>query len=154
VAEDHGVDLARAVSRDLVTYLQRPGNQAQMSMFTNAPASVHDVVRRVLDHIAGHLADDLRSKTLASVAGVTPRHLNRLFLTDLSLTPGRYVRRARTEAAAHLLVSTDLPLPAVADRCGFGSAETLRQSFVDRYGVPPSAYRAHATLDEPATGPP
>lgn len=142
VAEDHGPDLARAVSRDLVTYLQRPGNQAQMSMFTHAPATTHDVVRRVLDHVAAHLADDLGTETLAAFADVTPRHLTRLFLEHVGQPPGRYVRRARIEAAAHLLASTGLPMPAVAARCGFGSAETLRQAFVQRYGVAPSAFRA------------
>ena len=48
----------------------------------------------------------------------------------------------RTEAAAHLLDGTDLPLPAVAARVGLGSTETLRQAFIARYAVTPSAYRA------------
>jgi transcriptional regulator GlxA family with amidase domain len=144
VAEDHGPDLARGVSRDLVTYLQRPGNQAQMSMFTSGPVTGHDVVRRVADHVAAHLDGDLGTGALAALAGVTPRHLTRLFLAHAGRSPGRYVRRARTEAAAHLVATTVLPLPAVAARCGFGSAETLRQAFVQRYGVPPSRYRAMA----------
>ena len=38
-----GQSLARRVSRQLVTYLQRPGNQAQMSMFTAPPAARHVV---------------------------------------------------------------------------------------------------------------
>jgi transcriptional regulator GlxA family with amidase domain len=147
VAEDHGAELARAVSRHLVTYLQRPGNQAQMSMFTSAPAE-HDLVRRVVDHVGAHLDGDLGTPALAAVAGVTPRHLTRLFLAHAGQPPGRYVRRVRTEAAAHLVASTALPLPAVASRCGFGSAETLRQAFVQRYGVPPSRYRA--TASDPA----
>ncbi|MGW4801663.1 helix-turn-helix domain-containing protein, partial [Nonomuraea sp. NPDC004297] len=79
--------------------------------------------------------------TLALGAGVSERHLTRLFLRHLGQTPGRYVRQTRTEAAAHLLASTSLPLAAVATRCGFGTAETLRQAFVDRYGIPPSRYR-------------
>ncbi len=37
VEEDNGAALARQVARGLVTYLQRPGNQAQMSMFVTAP---------------------------------------------------------------------------------------------------------------------
>ncbi|HVQ93946.1 MAG TPA: helix-turn-helix domain-containing protein [Mycobacteriales bacterium] len=142
IAEDHGAELARAVARDLVTYLQRPGNQAQMSMFTSTPPTDHDVVRRVLDHVGANLGGDVGTEALAAVGGVTPRHLTRLFLAHVGKPPGRYVRRARTEAAAHLVASTTLPLPAVAARCGFGSAETLRQAFVHAYGVPPSRYRA------------
>ncbi|MEU0459788.1 helix-turn-helix domain-containing protein, partial [Streptomyces sp. NPDC006129] len=45
------------------------------------------------------------------------------------------VRAARTEAAAHLVRSSGLSLAAIARRCGFGSAETLRQALLDHYGM-------------------
>ncbi|GIH22273.1 AraC family transcriptional regulator [Acrocarpospora phusangensis] len=141
IEEDNGVDLARTVARHLVTYLQRPGNQAQMSMFTAAPAPSNRLVKRVADYITAHPEADLTAATLAADAGVSERHLTRLFVRHLGRTPGKFVRQTRTEAAAHLLTSTSLPLPAVAARCGFGTAETLRQAFVDCYGVPPSHYR-------------
>ncbi|WP_133740335.1 GlxA family transcriptional regulator [Actinorugispora endophytica] len=145
IEEDHGAELARSVARDLVTYLQRPGNQAQMSMFTAAPPPDHGLVRRVVDHIGAHLDGDLTTDALADVGGVSVRHLTRLFLTHLGRTPGRFVRDARAEAAAHLVATTSLPMPSVAARCGFGTAETLRQAFTSRYGVPPSHYRAART---------
>ncbi|GAA2214690.1 DJ-1/PfpI family protein [Nonomuraea monospora] len=141
VEEDNGTELARTVARNLVTYLQRPGDQAQMSMFVSAPSPANSLVKRTLEHISAHLRDDLSTATLAVEAGVSERHLTRLFLKHLGQTPGRYVRQARTEAAAHLLASTSLPMAAVAVRCGFGTAETLRQAFIDRYGIPPSRYR-------------
>ncbi|MCK2221058.1 DJ-1/PfpI family protein [Actinomadura sp. ATCC 31491] len=141
VEEDHGPELARTVARNLVTYLQRPGNQAQMSMFVAPPSPANSLVKRTVDHIGGHLADDLSAAALAARAGVSERHLTRLFLRHLGQTPGRYVRQARVEAAAHLLASTSLPMAAIATRCGFGTAETLRQAFLDRYGVSPSRYR-------------
>ena len=124
-----------------MTYLQRPGNQAQMSIFTDAPACEDKLVRQVTEYVTSHLDADLTTATLAAGAGVSERHLTRLFLKDLGQTPGRFVRQARTEAAAHLLASTTLPMAGVAARCGFGTAETLRQAFVDRYGIPPSRYR-------------
>jgi AraC-like DNA-binding protein len=53
----------------------------------------------------------------------------------------RAVRQARTKAAAQLLTSSSLPAAEVAARCGFGSAESLRQAFVAQYGLSPSQYR-------------
>lgn len=141
IEEDHGSELARRVARGLVTYLQRPGNQAQMSMHVAAPPPEHTLVRDIADHITSHLDGDLSAGTLAADAGVSERHLTRLFLQHLGQTPGRYVRRARTEAAAQLLASTSLPIAGVARRCGFRSAETLRQAFVARYGISPARYR-------------
>ncbi|MFF2847594.1 helix-turn-helix domain-containing protein [Streptomyces sp. NPDC058001] len=142
INEDHGAELARAVARSLVTYPQRPFNQAQMSMFTATPAPTNSVVARTVDRIAGHLT----ATALAARVGVSERHLTRLFLDHLGKTPGRYVRDARTEAAVHLLTSASLPVASVAAQCGFKTAETLRQAFVSSFGTPPSRYRAaHST---------
>ena len=46
------------------------------------------------------------------------------------MTPARAVERLRVEAAQRLLSDTRLPVKRVAARCGFGSEETLRRSFV------------------------
>jgi transcriptional regulator GlxA family with amidase domain len=134
IEDDHGPTLARAVARELVTHLHRPADQAQISMFLAAPPPEDRLVRDLVGHIAGHLAEDLTPATLAARAGVSPRHLTRLFTTHLGTTPARAVRAARTEAAAHLVRSSGLPMAAIARRCGFGSAETLRQAFLDHYG--------------------
>jgi transcriptional regulator GlxA family with amidase domain len=150
IEADAGPDLARDVARQLVTYLQRPGNQAQMSMFTAAPAAGHSVVQDAVAHIAAHLDGDLSAVALARQVGVSERHLARLFLRELDVTPGRFVRRARTEAAAQLLATTPLPVDTVAARCGFGTVETLRQAFQSQYGVSPSHYRATQSRAVPA----
>ncbi len=142
VEEDHGAELARQVARGLVTYLQRPGSQAQMSMFIAQPQAEHALVRRVTAHIAAHLADDLSTAALAAREGVSARHLTRLFGRYLGVTPGRHIRRARVEAAAQLLVHTTTPVAVIATRCGFGTAESLRQAFVRQFGVAPAHYRA------------
>ena len=111
-----------------------PGDLVRTSLF--------GVVGRAAGHVVGNLSGDLSTSALAAAAGVSERHLTRLFIGELGLTPGRFVRNARTEAAAQLLVSGSLPAAGIAARCGFGSAETLRQAFVSRYGTPPSRYRA------------
>ncbi|MFF7445796.1 MULTISPECIES: DJ-1/PfpI family protein [unclassified Streptomyces] len=135
IEDDHGPTLARAVARELVTHLHRPADQAQISMFLAAPPPEDRLVRDLVGHIAGHLAEDLTPAALAARAGVSRRHLTRLFTAHLGTTPARAVRGARTEAAAHLVRSSGLSMTAIARRCGFGSAETLRQAFLDHYGV-------------------
>lgn len=145
IEEDHGAELARWVALGMVTYLQRPGNQAQMSIFTTTPRPEQALVRRVVDHVVSNLDADLAAATLAARVGVSERHLTRLFVEHLGQPPGRLVRQARLEAASRLLAATRDPLTTVARRCGFTSAETLRQAFVARFGMPPSRYRAAHT---------
>jgi transcriptional regulator GlxA family with amidase domain len=141
IEEDHGPELARRVALGMVTYLKRPGNQAQMSLFTTTPRPQDRLVRGVLDHITANPDGDLRTAVLAANACVSVRHLTRLFREQLGAPPGQLVRRVRLELAARMLASTILPLPQIARACGFSSTETLRQAFVARYHVTPSLFR-------------
>jgi transcriptional regulator GlxA family with amidase domain len=141
IEADHGPELARSVARFLVAYVQPPGNQSQMSIHVRDALPEHKVLRRIVLHIGAHMTGDLTNPALAARAGVSERHLSRLFLDHLGQSPARFVRTARVEAAARLLETTVLPLATVARRCGFGSTETLRSAFQDCYGTPPSVYR-------------
>ncbi len=145
IEEDHGAELARYVAMGMVTYLQRPGNQAQMSIFTTAPNPDNLVVRRALNRILTHPDADLTTVSLAAHARVSERHLTRLFHEHLGEPPGATVRRIRLEIGARLVATTELPLSKVAHQCGFGSAESFRQAFVTKYGVSPRVFRTMQT---------
>jgi transcriptional regulator GlxA family with amidase domain len=67
--------------------------------------------------------------------------MSRLFDEEVGTTPARYVEQVRLEAAQVLLETGDDPLPVVARRTGFGSAESLRRAFVRQLGVTPGAFR-------------
>lgn len=142
VEADHGAELARWVAMGMVTYLQRPGNQAQMSMFVRVRRPEHAVVRTVVDHVTAHPDADLSAAGLARVAGVSERHLARLVLAHAGQTPARLVRHVRLEAAATALVTTDQPVSSIAKATGFRSGETLRQAFSAWFGVSPMQYRS------------
>ncbi|NEE03249.1 GlxA family transcriptional regulator [Phytoactinopolyspora halotolerans] len=142
IEEDHGAELARHVALGVVTYLQRPGNQAQMSLFTTAPRPDHVLVRSVLDHVVANITDDLSTSSLAARAGVSVRHLTRLFREHLGEPPAKAVQRIRLEMVARLLTSTELSMSQVAKRAGFSSAETMRQAYVNRFGITPSQFRS------------
>lgn len=123
-------------------------------MFVAAPASDHRLLRKVLARIRDEPESNLSVTALAAQAGVSERHLTRLFKTHLGTTPARCVRAARTEAAAQLLTSSALPIARIATRCGFTSAEALRQAVVDCYAVSPSQYRSmHSTAERQLSTP-
>jgi transcriptional regulator GlxA family with amidase domain len=149
IEEDHGPELARRVALGMVTYLKRPGDQAQMSLFTTTPRPQDRLVREVLDHVMAHPDGDLRTAVLAANAGVSVRHLTRLFHEQVGEPPGQFVRRVRLEVAARMLASTGLPLPQIARACGFSSAETLRQAFVASYHITPSLFRSTQSTAAP-----
>jgi transcriptional regulator GlxA family with amidase domain len=81
---------------------------------------------------------------MAARAGVSVRHLNRLFLEHAGTTPARYVQRVRIEAAKKQLRRSRAPFAAVAGRTGFGSVETMRRAFLRTVDLTPGAYRDRA----------
>lgn len=141
VEADHGAALARDVARYLVVFLHRPGGQAQFSVRLQAAAMPLPTLRALLDEIVADPAGDHRLGTLSARAGFSERHLTRVFLRELGVTPGRYVAQVRLEAARGLLESSPASLPVIAQQSGFRSAETLRRTFLRELGVTPHAYR-------------
>lgn len=142
VEEDLGSKVARTVARWLVVFLQRPGGQSQFSARLDAPVSRESPIRSLVDGIVDDPGGDHRVPALAERAALSERHLSRLFLEQARTTPARFVERVRVEAARDLLEGGPMPVEAVAARCGFGSAETMRRAFLRVLGVGPAEYRA------------
>ena len=142
VEDDHGPDVARAVARQLVVYLQRPGGQHQFSAPLALQAADRPALRDLQAWIREHVADDCTVPALARQAGMSERTLARAFRTECGTTPADYVEQVRVEAARQLLETTDLTVAAVAARCGFGTPETLHRAFRRRTGSTPAAHRA------------
>ncbi|GAB2486589.1 GlxA family transcriptional regulator [Nocardiopsis aegyptia] len=140
VEEDEGSDLAREVARDLVVFLQRPGGQSQFSVASRTFRPRQDVLRPVLDAVAADPAADHGAAALAARAGVSTRHLARLFRERLGTTPAAHVEAVRLEAARALLEAGE-SVTGAARRCGLGSDESLRRVFWRHLGLTPSAYR-------------
>jgi transcriptional regulator GlxA family with amidase domain len=58
----------------------------------------------------------------------------------------RLFERLRMEAARRLLSETRTPVKRIAQRCGFGSEETMRRSFLRLLTVTPQDYRSRFTF--------
>ncbi len=78
------------------------------------------------------------------------RHFARVFHKEVGETPGRFVERARLEAARHELETSDDTLEVIAERCGLGTAETLRRVFHRRLNVAPDSYRRRFRVSDEA----
>lgn len=141
VAEDHGITLARAVARQLVLFLHRPGGQSQFSTQLEEQLSDHPRISDLQAWVADHLDEDLSVEALASRAAMSPRNFARVFARTMGVTPARRVEQLRVEAARRRLEETSESVDAIAAQCGFGTAESMRRAFVRILRVPPSVYR-------------
>lgn len=139
VEADLGRPVALAVARQLVVFLKRPGGQAQFSA-TLALQQGDARFEELHAWIADNLRRDLSVASLADAASMSERSFVRHYRRATGLTPARAIERIRVEAARQVL-EQGLPVKRVAARCGFGSEETMRRSFLRLLGATPQAYR-------------
>jgi transcriptional regulator GlxA family with amidase domain len=141
VEDDYETEVAQTVARWLVLYLRRPGGQTQFAAPVWMPRAKRAPIRDVQESIESEPGGAHSIPELARRAAMSPRHFTRLFTDEVGEAPGAYVERIRTEAARRQLEETDDTVTAIAARCGFGTAETLRRNFVRRLGISPDQYR-------------
>ncbi|HEX4776369.1 MAG TPA: helix-turn-helix domain-containing protein, partial [Acidimicrobiia bacterium] len=141
VEQDLGRAAALRVARQLVVFLKRPGGQSQFSAQLAGQFSDQAAMRDLQAWIVDHLADPLTVERLAARAVMSPRHFARVFRRDTGVTPARFVERARVEAARRALEDTNQSVDAIATTCGFGTAETMRRTFLRTLRASPREYR-------------
>jgi AraC family cel operon transcriptional repressor len=78
---------------------------------------------------------------LLELAGVSPAHLSRSMRTAYGVTPTAFVTDLRLEHAASLLAATNLPIAAIATRCGFTSQSYFTRTFTAAHDLPPRDFR-------------
>ncbi|KQX20322.1 MULTISPECIES: GlxA family transcriptional regulator [unclassified Sphingomonas] len=141
IEEDHGRALALWVARRLVVFLKRPGGQSQFSAALTAQTAATGPIDRVRLQILENPRADLTLPAVARAAGVSPRHLSRLFRAEQGMTLAAYVESTRIDIARRLLEDGTSPIKMIAYAAGFGSVATLRRAFLRRIGVTPLQYR-------------
>jgi transcriptional regulator GlxA family with amidase domain len=141
VEEDLGRGLALQVARDLVVFLKRPGGQSQFSAALALQAGGQQF-DRLHGWIMENLRGDLSLPVLAERANMSLRSFSRHYRSATGRTPARAVEDIRVEAARRLL-EQGVSVSQTRLRCGFGSDETMRRSFLRSFGTTPQAYREH-----------
>jgi transcriptional regulator GlxA family with amidase domain len=141
VADDHGTQLAREISRWLVVYVQRLGTQSQFSdrLMRQEPGRAD--LAELLTWIESNLSADLSVAALAEKAAMSERQLLRRFKEDIGIAPASFVLDARLCAAKSLLESTTFDVATIARRTGFANVETLHRGFRRRFGTTPGRHR-------------
>ncbi|MEU0359365.1 helix-turn-helix transcriptional regulator [Streptomyces cyaneofuscatus] len=94
--------------------------------------------------MAADRAGDHSLSALAASAALSPRHLARLFRSELDTTPARWVERVRLDRAQQLLLDGH-SVTSAALHSGLGSDESLRRAFARHLGTTPSEYRRRFT---------
>jgi AraC family transcriptional regulator, regulatory protein of adaptative response / DNA-3-methyladenine glycosylase II len=104
----------------------------------NGPEFVCRAVQLILD---GAL-DRQSEAELGARLGVSARHLRRLFIAHLGVTPDGLARSARAHFARRLLDDTDLTITEIAFAAGFGSLRQFNRTSREIFRASPRDLRA------------
>jgi AraC-like DNA-binding protein len=78
---------------------------------------------------------------LSSYAGVTVNYLCALFKSKTGVSPNRYIKRLKIRYAEELLLTTDLQIREIADKCGYLSFSHFMSDFKEILKVTPNGYK-------------
>jgi LacI family transcriptional regulator len=136
----------------LLDHLMRSGQPHKQPLFI-APTSVVSrqstdtlairdaALAKALSFIRVQATLPVRVSEVARHAGVSRRALERRFLEMLHRSPAQELRRCQLDRARQLLVETNLPMPDIAEKSGFGSQAYLSAVFRQHFKLTPIQFR-------------
>ena len=135
-----GIDLALAiledlkgplfthkVARGLVVYHRRSGTHKQQSIYLDYRNHINPQVHEVQDYLIDNLSKENDIETLASLVGMSPRNLSRVFKEKTGSTILEYLTLLRKEFASTMLNNPDYTIEYIASKCGFKTARQLQR---------------------------
>ena len=111
---------------------------------TVEPEPAGDRLGKLMSFIQEHYTDDLRAEQLARHAHMSTNHFHRFIKQKTDRTFNEWVTDLRLGKACELLITTALPISAVANQCGFNDLSNFNRRFLQVKNCTPSEYRKSA----------
>ncbi len=99
-------------------------------------------VLQAISFINANLTTDLSIEEIRTRSAVSKSHLNRLFRTEVGISPWEYVQRQRILLAGDLLKTSDHTIDHICLLLRFNSRSNFNRRFSIKYGCTPSQYKA------------
>lgn len=110
-------------------------------MILDRTARIDPRIDALLQHINGHLGEEINIPVLAEMIHLSPSRLSHLFQDQVGIPPMQYLDLQRIERAKHLLLRTANGVGAIAEEIGLDPVYfSLR--FKQHTGLSPRAYRS------------
>jgi AraC-like DNA-binding protein len=110
---------------------------------TQSAESEPPMIRRARAYVAGHHADPLRLREIATAMHVSTFYFCKMFKKATGLTFTDYLGRVRVEKAKNLLTNPHLRISEIAYSVGFQSLTHFNRVFRELTGESPRNYRLH-----------
>jgi LacI family transcriptional regulator len=109
---------------------------------TDLVACTDPQVRQALRFIRDHAHEGIDVRTVLKAVPMARRSLERRFHDFLGRSPADEIRRVKINKVRELLDTTNMPIPDIAEACGYKYVEHMIPVFKKHHGNTPSRYRA------------
>jgi AraC-like DNA-binding protein len=120
----------------------------------NTPSPHRGVIDTIIDRIHADLSADWSLPRLTAAAGLGETLFRREFKAATGLTPARFIRQARLQAAAQMIEQETYTLAAIAEQLNFSSSFHLSTAFKQHFGIRPAQIRTPPTHQNRRACPP
>lgn len=142
ISRDHGPELATKVSDWFMQTDNRAAGQPQRMPLSQRLGVKNLATLRAVACMEANIETPLGRAEIAAAAGVSVRQLERLFVSQLGHTPGRYYLHLRLQHARALLRQSGLSITKVALASGFGNTNHFSRTYRQKLGLSPVRERA------------
>ena len=141
IAERMGADFARRVSDWYLHAEVSEPTAPQRGSLAERYGVHHPGLLSVLEKMEETIEMPLDRAAMARIAGVTPRHLDRLFAAHMGVTFLDQYRLIRLQHARRLLEQSPLSISEIAIATGFSSGAHFARAYRAEYGMSPGETR-------------
>lgn len=121
--------------------LEIVGEATRQGLVNDTPRMPRWLVQAI-ELLHNTLPDNLTVERIATVVGVHPVHLARVFRRHCGYSVGEYARNWRVDIASHQLATSSRRIAEIAAASGFADQSHLCRTFKTIGGLAPNAFRA------------
>ena len=143
----------------LVPRSNRPPQSSQPDPGAETALRYYARLRRVRDHLLGHISKPLSAERAAQIADLSPNYFSTYFRQRVGVSYTLWAHGVRIQVALEMMRASDVPITEIADRVGYRDLRTFERAFKLHTSVTPRAFRYHvrpggrkATLERGADG--
>ena len=109
------------------------------------PRDASDMLcERIKEYIKTEITDAIDNASIAKKFGYHPYYINSVFKKRMGKTLHNYIIDARLTLARELLLSSDMSIAMIGEKCGFSGASYFSECFSSRLGMTPKQFREKA----------
>lgn len=141
IGKQHGMSLASSISEQFVCERIRTHDDPQRIPLQARIGTGQPKLVEAVQLMEANIQEPLSSDDIAYHVGVSRRHLERLFKSNLDIVPSRYYLELRLQHAKQLLTQTDKAINDIGNECGFSTAPHFSTTYKSFFGVTPREER-------------